>query len=104
MASEKTISLRGGKGLIFAAAVGAAVILAAVINIGAFFESGKLLAYDAFKFLTAAALMCLTLIVKINLGAAARRIVSVVIFALGPTVCFEAVGELSGPPVYPPRK
>lgn len=39
MASEKTISLRCGKGLIFAAAVGAAVILAAVINIGAFFES-----------------------------------------------------------------
>lgn len=102
MASEKTISLRRGKGLIFAAAVGAAVILAAVINIGAFFESGKLLAYDAFKFLTAAALMCLTLIVKINLGAAARRIVSVVIFALGPTVCFEAVRELAGSPVYQP--
>ena len=94
------ISIKSRKNLIISAAIAIALLILAVLNTSAFETDGRTDFASIIKFFSCFLLFTAVMFVDIKLPKLAESIISVVLFILGPVLCFETVRVLVGAQQY----
>ncbi len=94
------ISFKSRKKLIISAAIAIAILILAALNTSAFEADGKTDYASILKFFSCFLLFTAVMFVDIKLPKIVQSIISVLLFILGPVLCFETVRALVGAKQY----